>query len=64
MNVSLIQSAPQLWHARMKSVLILVSVQDMLIALPEITEEYALASQVILVTLMELLAHLVSALFP
>jgi hypothetical protein len=48
----------------MKSVLIRVSVQDMLIVLLEITEEYALASQVTLVTLMELLAHLVSVLFP
>lgn len=44
--------------------LILVSVQDMPIVLLEITEEYALASQVTLATLMALLVHLVSVLFP
>lgn len=64
MNVWLIQSAPQLLHARMKSVLILASAQDMPIVLLEIIEEYAHASQVTLATHMALLVHLVSLLFP
>lgn len=64
MNVLPTLSALQLWHARMKSVLILVSVQDLQIALLEITEESALASQVTLVTPMELHVHRVSVLFP
>ena len=55
MNVLLILNAQPLLLVKMKTVLILVNVQEMQIAQPEIIEEFVLANQDLLVIPMALL---------